>query len=113
VNLPYKAQLPVAKLGEFARRKLTYVILPEVYRTVRRPVQTAEQVQQRAFTSARLADQRQLLAGRNLQIQSAENHQIGVAGAVPLLQPNGPNHRNQRVGRGVGQVIIAIFHLKF
>src|SRR5579862_12576 len=92
VNLPDKTQLPIAKLSEFACRKLTYVILPEVYRTVRWPVQTAEQMQQRALARSGLPDQRQLLAFCDIQVQPAKNDQIGVAGTVPLLDIYGSDH---------------------
>lgn len=86
VNLPDKPQLAISELGESFRRELTYVILPEVYRTARRSVQTAEQMEQRTFPRARFTHQRELFAARNLQIEARKNDQIVVAGAITFLK---------------------------
>src|SRR5580698_8436102 len=67
VNLPDKTQLPIAKLSEPARGKLTNVMMPEVYRTLSGPVQTAEEMEQGAFAGARLADQGEALSAGDFQ----------------------------------------------
>jgi hypothetical protein len=89
LNLPDKSQFPVAELRQFVRRKSAYVVLPEVYRTVRWRVQTSQQVEQRALAGARLADQGHLLAFGYLQIQARENHQLGLARSIHLRQVHG------------------------
>src|SRR5271167_402616 len=69
VNLPHKTQLPIAKLSESACGKLTNVILPEVYRTLGRPVQTAQEVEQGALPGPGLAYQSQTFAARDFEVQ--------------------------------------------
>ena len=44
MNLPDKTQLPVPKIGQLVLRELADVFMTEVYRTLRRPVQTAQQM---------------------------------------------------------------------
>ncbi len=78
--LPNKANLPVAKLRELGVRERENVLLSEVYRTVRRPVQTSQKIQQRTFACAGLADQRQALSAIHLEGEAGENHQVAAAG---------------------------------
>gem|GEM_PF-4236125 len=79
VNLPDKAQLAVAELSEAVRRKLTYVILPEVYRTASRPVQTAEKMKKRAFAGAGFANESKLFAALDVEVEAAEDDQVSIA----------------------------------
>ncbi len=89
MNLPDKTQLPITKLRELIRTEPAYVILPEVYRTVRGRVQTSQQMQQRALAGAGFAHQRKPLAARDLEVEAREDHQVRTAGAVALLEAYG------------------------
>src|SRR5262249_42158160 len=93
MNLPNEPQFPVAKLGKFAGRKAAYVVLPEVYRTLRRPVQSAEQVQQRALSRSGFPDQSKFFAAGRFQVQPCKNHQLRSARAVGFLQSDGSYSR--------------------
>ncbi len=96
MNLPDKPQLPVTELSEFRRPELTNVMMSEVYRTARRRVQTAQKMQQCALPRAGLADQSEPLPLRDFQIELIKDHQVRIAGAVPLLELN-------RAEYGIGQ----------
>src|SRR5579859_2471219 len=82
------------------RRKLTNVILIEVYRTIRWPVQTAQQMQERTFARAGLSHQRELFTARHFEIQILEDDQKAIPGAVALGQADGPDRGIARHGHG-------------
>ena len=60
--------LDVLPVRQFIRRETAYVVLPEVYRTVRRRVQTSQQMEQRALARAGFAYQRHLFALLDFQV---------------------------------------------
>src|SRR5580704_12954493 len=89
MNLPDKTQLPVPKIGQLILRELADVFMTEVYRTLRGPVQTAQQVQQRALARARLANQREAFAAGDVDIEAGEDHQFTAAGTIGLGKAGG------------------------
>src|SRR5580692_1561041 len=105
MNLPDKTQLPVPKIGQLALRELANVLMTEVYRTLRRPVQTAEQVQQSALARARLAHQRQPLAARDIEVETGENDQLRAAGAVGFGKSRGADGNLVRNKHGLNIIL--------
>jgi hypothetical protein len=92
MNLPNEPKLPVPKLSELIGPELANVILSEVYRTATGSVETAQQVQQRAFAGTRFTDQRDLLALGNFEIEAGEDDEIGVAGAIAFFKIDSADH---------------------
>src|SRR5579872_1094791 len=54
----------------------------EVYRTARRPVQTAEQIEQGALSGSRFADNRDPLTLRDGELHLPENHELVRPGSI-------------------------------
>src|SRR5882724_948278 len=102
MNLPYKSQLPVAERCQIVRGKLTNVTLPEVYRTLRWPVQTSEQVQECTFASAGFADECKLFTLLDFQLHVFENHQLAIAGAVGFGKIDGADRGGHPISILIG-----------
>lgn len=78
VDLPDKTQLPVAKISLLPVRESGNLRSIVVYRTVGRPVETAEQMQQCGLACAGFADEGEHLATMDLEVQAGEDYDLGV-----------------------------------
>ena len=84
VNLPDEPQLPVAEISLLPVRESGNLDTPVVYRTVRRPVETAEQMEQSGFAGPRFAHQREHFAAMDFQVQARKDNQFRIPGGVLL-----------------------------
>src|SRR5262245_21331472 len=86
VELKDEADVPVAELDERRIRQRQQRSLPHLDRSGIRPIEPAQQVQERALANARRADERHHLASLNVEIDVAQHVQSGAPGLVGLVQ---------------------------
>src|SRR5665213_442978 len=91
--LPDIADLPIPKRGEIRLRKSRDIRTFVVYRSFAGTVETRQQMKQGAFARAAFADDRDLVACFNLQIELPEDDKIEFARAVNLRELFYPNER--------------------
>ncbi len=91
MDLPHEPDRPVAQVRQLGVRQRRDVLRPEIDSALRRPVQPAEQVQERGLAGARLSHDGQPLAPPHFEIETGKHHQLIVAGAVPLGDIGGPD----------------------
>ncbi len=77
--LPYEPYFPVSKFSELGIRETGYVLMIEVYRTCRRPVQTAQQIQEGALARSGLADDGNPFPAGDLELHIGEHDKIVIA----------------------------------
>ena len=73
VELEHQAYVARAPRGQAAVRQLVDSFAADLYGALAGPIETADQIEQRGLAGSRGAHQRQELAFRNLQIESAKH----------------------------------------
>ena len=95
MELKNEAKILIAKLGERPLVHREEIAVTEEDFAGRRTLKAAEHVQQRRFAHAGLADNRDLFAGRRLQVQAAQHGDDAIGIVEILIDPHRAQQRRR------------------